>query len=80
MTLLLCFLSWAYADPEIRPAPMSEDIVERYRDSQKEIGNKVSELGCSDFAEGLKLCFRYVSGTSLKMVHEKELKKWVFKI
>lgn len=76
MKLLLLLLAQAFAYPEIRPAPMAVDIVEKYRESQKESGKRGSDLACQDFAEGLKLCFRYVSEASLKMVHEKDLKKW----
>ena len=76
MKLLFVLLAQAFAYPEVRPAPMHVDIVETYRESQKLSGKKHSDLACQDFAEGLKLCFRYVSESSLKMVQEKDLKKW----
>lgn len=76
MKILLLLLSQAFAYPEIRPAPMSNDIIEKYRSYQKTNGEKSSALVCQDFAEGLNLCFRYVSETSLAMVHQKDLRKW----
>lgn len=73
---LLFLIAQAFAYPEIRPAPMVADIVEKYRESQEQIGQKNTDLACQAFAEGLALCFRYVSEKSLQIVHEKDLKKW----
>ena len=74
------WLSLAFAYPEIRMAPSSPTLPKQYQEYIESKGEKYSPLSCTDFAEGMLLCFRYVDGEKLPYVQQQNLEQWDAKL
>jgi len=74
--ILWLLSSIALAYPEIRLAPASTRVVEDYRAYKEKKGSFTSDLACTEFAEGMLMCFRYVDAQKLPYVLESDLERW----